>query len=129
MLIVKSLFPIHPLCAAIQSIQVVKRDLEKNTSIGVGRIVMASVFLHGTYDAALLFINQSWQRSGKENYFYEGSNGKVGVAILSGITSMVILATGFLYYFLKSKAQYNRLRGKPARAEVAGLSLESGFLA
>ena len=128
-LIVKSLFPIHPICAAIQSIQVCKRDLEKNSSIGVGRILFVSVLLHGSYDAALLFINQSWQRTKKDNYFYEGSsNGKVGVAVISGVTSMLILATGILYYLMKSSAQYSRLRGKSARVEGSGVSLESGFL-
>lgn len=92
--------------------------------------MLASVFLHGTYDAALLFISQSWERSGRENYFYEGSsNGKVGIAITSGSTSMVILVVGVLYYMLRSNAQYKRLRGKTARAEVAGISLESGLLA
>lgn len=129
-LVVKSLFPIHPLCAAIQSIQVCKRDMEKNSTIGVGKIIFASVLLHGTYDAALLFISQSWKRSGKENYFYEGSSdGKVGIAITSGVTSMIILSLGVLYYMIRSKAQYRRLRGKSARAEVAGISLESGLLA
>lgn len=128
-LIVKSLFPIHPLCAAIQSIQVCKRDLENDSSIGVSRIVLLSVLLHGSYDAALLFINQSWQRTKKDNYFYEGSsNGKVGVAVISGITSMLILATGILYYLMKSSAQYSRLKGKSARAKGSGVSLESGFL-
>jgi hypothetical protein len=128
-LLVKSLFPIHPLCAAIQSIQVCKRDLEKDSSIGILRIVLASVAMHGTYDAALLFLSQSWRRTHKENYFYEGSNGKVGVALMSGIVSMIILTLGALYYMIRSNAQYKRLRGKADRAEVAGISLESEFLA
>ena len=126
-LIVKSLFPVHPICAAIQSIFLCKRDLEKK-KMGVGRIVVASVILHGTYDAALLFINQSWERSHKENYFYEGTNGKIGIALISGVASMLILTTGILYYMVLSRAQYSRLQGKQQRTEVAGVSLESGFL-
>ncbi|KAL3794664.1 hypothetical protein HJC23_010092 [Cyclotella cryptica] len=128
-LAVKSLFPIHPLCAAIQSIQVCKRDLEKDTSIGVLRIVLSSVVLHGTYDAALLLLNHSWQRTHKENFFYYNSNGGVGVAVVSCVTLSLILATGYLYYIIRSRAQYSRLRGKPGLAEVGGISLESGFLA
>jgi hypothetical protein len=127
--VVKSLYPIHPLCAAIQSIQICKRDLEKDTSIGVSRTILSSVFLHGTYDAALLLLNQSWQRSRKEQYFYEGSNGNnIGTAAMSAIMSMLILATGFLYFMIRSQAQYSRLRGKQDRAEGAGI-LSLGILA
>jgi hypothetical protein len=128
-LAVKSLFPIHPLCAAIQSIQVCKRDLEKDTSIGVFRIVLSSVVLRGSYDAALLLLNHSWQRTHKENFFYYNSNRGVGVAVISCVTLFIILSTGYVYYFIRSRAQYSRLRGKPGPAEVGGISLESGLFA
>eukprot|EP00579_Thalassiosira_antarctica_P004050 CAMPEP_0201907662 /NCGR_PEP_ID=MMETSP0902-20130614/57645_1 /ASSEMBLY_ACC=CAM_ASM_000551 /TAXON_ID=420261 /ORGANISM="Thalassiosira antarctica, Strain CCMP982" /LENGTH=474 /DNA_ID=CAMNT_0048441821 /DNA_START=245 /DNA_END=1665 /DNA_ORIENTATION=- len=109
-LIVKSLFPVHPIAAAIQSIYVCRRDLEKDPSIGLGRIVLPSVIFHGTYDFALMIITSSWQRSHKEQYFYRGNTS--GVAIASFCVSFFIVLAGGLYYMFSSRAQYARLRGR-----------------
>mmetsp|Transcript_30987 Transcript_30987/g.41127 ORF Transcript_30987/g.41127 Transcript_30987/m.41127 type:complete len:340 (-) Transcript_30987:181-1200(-) len=50
----RSIFPVHPLCAAIQSIGVCRRDLEKEKHIQLGRIILPSVILHGTFDFSLM---------------------------------------------------------------------------
>ncbi len=55
-LLLRSIFPIHPLAAAIQSIGVCRRDLEGDKSIGLGRIIFPAVLLHGTYDFVLMLI-------------------------------------------------------------------------
>ncbi|KAL9186540.1 hypothetical protein ACHAXT_005778 [Thalassiosira profunda] len=109
-LIVKSLFPVHPIAAAIQSIYVCRRDLEKDPSIGLGRIVLPSLIFHGTYDFVLLTITSSWQRGHKEQYFYQGES-VTGVAAVSFGVSLLIVAMGGLFYWLRSRAQYARLQG------------------
>merc|ERR1719296_86692 len=71
LLIIRSLFPMHALCAAMQSISVIWRFIIRSNSkpdtmnenggydntIGVGRIVSSSVLFHGTYDAILFLLN------------------------------------------------------------------------
>merc|ERR1712161_130689 len=53
-LVARSFFPVHPLCAAIQSIGVCKRDLEVTKKIGIGRIISPAVLLHGSFDFVLM---------------------------------------------------------------------------
>ena len=52
-LIARSIFPVHPLCAAIQSIGVCKRDLEGQPGVGLGRIIAPAILLHGSFDFVL----------------------------------------------------------------------------
>ena len=122
----KSLFPVHPISAAIQSIYVCRRDLEKDPSIGLGRIVLPSVIFHGTYDFALLLITSSWQRSNNEAYFNQGGD-VTDVAILSFCTSLCIVLAGFAYYMISSRAQYARLRGESGDGGDTGASLDASF--
>mmetsp|Transcript_5482 Transcript_5482/g.12509 ORF Transcript_5482/g.12509 Transcript_5482/m.12509 type:complete len:257 (-) Transcript_5482:80-850(-) len=126
-LIVKSLFPVHPISAAIQSIYVCRRDLEKDPSIGLGRIVLPSIIFHGTYDFALLMITSSWQRSNKEQYFYQGGNDVTGVAIVSFCVSLFIVLTGGLHYMCSSRAQYARLRGESGNGGNNSALSEASF--
>ena len=53
-LYVRCLFPIHPICAALQSIGVCRRDLEKDKSVGIGKILFPAWLLHGCFDFALM---------------------------------------------------------------------------
>ena len=108
-LIVKSLFPVHPIAAAIQSVYVCRRDLEKDPSISLGRIVLPSLVFHGTYDFTLMMITSSWQRSSKEQYFNQSGN-VTGVAMASFAASLCIVLAGGLYYRISSRAQYARLQ-------------------
>jgi hypothetical protein len=103
------MFPVHPIAAAIQSVYVCRRDLEKDMTIGLGRIVLPSVVFHGTYDFALLAITSSWQKD--QNYFYQVEN-VTGVAIVSFCVSLFMVVAGGLYYMRISRAQYARLRGE-----------------
>ena len=111
-LIVKSLFPVHPIAAAIQSVYVCRRDLEKDPSISLGRIVLPSLVFHGTYDFTLMMITSSWQRSSKEQYFNQSGN-VTGVAMASFAASLCIVLAGGLYYRISSRAQYARLQHEP----------------
>jgi PrsW family intramembrane metalloprotease len=53
-LMIRCLFPIHPLAAGLQSIGVVRRDLERDASVGVGRIILPAWILHGSFDFSLM---------------------------------------------------------------------------
>ena len=53
-LYVRCLFPIHPMTAALQSIGVCRRDLEKDASVGIGRILLPAWLLHGFFDFSLM---------------------------------------------------------------------------
>ena len=53
-LYVRCLFPIHPMTAALQSIEVCRRDLEKDKSVGIGRILGPAWLLHGAFDFMLM---------------------------------------------------------------------------
>jgi RsiW-degrading membrane proteinase PrsW (M82 family) len=55
LLIIRSVFPVHQLCAAIQSIGVVRRDLEGNRDFQLGRIILPAILLHGMYDFVAIF--------------------------------------------------------------------------
>lgn len=44
-LLARSFFPVHPLCAAIQSIFVCRRDIEGDKKIGLGRIIFPAILL------------------------------------------------------------------------------------
>ena len=118
----------HAIAAAIQSVYVCRRDLEKDLSIGLGRIVLAAVMLHGTYDFALLMITSSWQRSHKEQYLNDGGNNVTVVAIVSFCVSLFIVGLGGLYYFFISRAQYKRLQGESSGVGVGANILATGLL-
>lgn len=96
--------------------------------MGLGRIVLPSIILHGTYDCALLLISNNWQRSNKENYFTSGGDGTTGVAVTSFIVSCAIVLTGIMYYFVRSRAQYMRLKTQAAGTTTSG-SMGEGLLA
>ena len=51
---VRCLFPIHPLAAALQSIGVCRRDLENDPKMQIGRILLPAWLLHGSFDFFLM---------------------------------------------------------------------------
>jgi len=53
--VLRCLLPIHPLCAAIQSIGIVQRDVELHPKWQLGRSIFPAILLHATYDFTLLF--------------------------------------------------------------------------
>ena len=114
----KSLFPVHPIFAAIQSVYVCRRDLERDHRVGLGRIVLPSVIIHGTYDVVLLLITSSWERTRKDLYFYNGDGGLSEVAIMYFVASLIIVLVGLAYYAKISRAQYKRLRDERASFDM-----------
>ena len=53
-LIARSVFPVHALAAAIQSIGVCRRDLEGDASHQLGKIIFPAWMLHGCFDFFLM---------------------------------------------------------------------------
>ena len=52
----RSALPVHSICAAIQSIGVVRRDVEQDADYKIGWALFPAVMLHGMFDFALLAI-------------------------------------------------------------------------
>ncbi|KAK1746814.1 hypothetical protein QTG54_002158 [Skeletonema marinoi] len=63
-LLFRSVFPVHALAAAMQSINMIKKFVEEpQNHIGVGRIILPAVLLHGTFDAILCPSRHTLKRS------------------------------------------------------------------
>ena len=112
LLLVRSLFPVHPIAAALQSIQVCKRDLE-NQKLKLGKIVLPGVLFHGSYDFLLLWIDYMGNRKGNYADYNDGAR------MLSRFVSFLVLIAGLVYYFRASKQQKRRLESLEIRAIVS----------
>jgi hypothetical protein len=58
-LVARSIFPVHPLCAALQSLGVVHRDVilpNGKQTYGLGRVLFPAWLLHGTFDFVLMAV-------------------------------------------------------------------------
>lgn len=115
-LMFRSLFPVHPLCAAIQSIGVCKHLLENDRSMRLGRIIFPAIILHGSYDFVIMFL--SFLANSNE----DGGGGEFWVTSLSLILSFASVLMGWMYYLKESKAQTNRLNRMDADKKFTGVS-------
>ena len=92
------LLPIHPVCAAWQSIGVSQRDLEHNRNYQLGWILLPAVFWHGLFDFALLLgpvlVENEW------------------VDVDEWLLPSVVLAIALLLLILNIIAQQVRLQGE-----------------
>jgi len=116
-LLVRSLFPIHPLSMAIQSIGVCKRDIEQERAqpqppqrrTNLGGIVKEAVLFHGLYDFFVLWIDFMAKRHG---VFYAGQDvnliRKIAIAASMSV-SACIMGSALLYYYIQAKRQRERL--------------------
>ena len=108
LLLARSMFPVHPIAAALQSIQVCKRDLE-NEKVRIGRIVLPGIIFHGFYDFMLVWIDYVGNRKGnyvdEDDSFGTESRSRKISKVMSGL----VLIAGLLYYFFASRQQRVRL--------------------
>jgi magnesium-transporting ATPase (P-type) len=103
-LFMRSLFPVHPLAAAIQSIGVVKRDLEgMQQHYSIGKILLPAILLHGTFDFSLMLISVIGQHSNNDE---DNDNDEeiisTNILIISLIclgVSILVVLIGICYYF------------------------------
>jgi hypothetical protein len=117
----RSIFPVHALAAAMQSINMIRKFVENETvnghRIGVGRIILPAVILHGTFDAVLMginvFVETSWDQ------YLEKNGGNVGeeapynailVNAVAWISITAIMLLGMAWYFRENRSQRNRLK-------------------
>jgi len=111
-LIARSLFPIHPIAAAIQSIGVCGRDLEKDPKMTLNRIVVFSVLFHGSYDFFIMWIDFIVSLDG--NYVIADDDSVMAsdasAELYSILVSFAILIAGVGYYVSESGKQRERLR-------------------
>jgi RsiW-degrading membrane proteinase PrsW (M82 family) len=118
-LIARSLFPVHPLCAAIQSIGVCKRDIEGNKRYGVGRIITPAVLLHGSFDFVLMLAafyeslklveEGGDQNEGTDESSNQPTEEDLAAELPSLISGLVFVILGSIYYGCASRAQNQRL--------------------
>jgi hypothetical protein len=122
-LLARSLFPIHPIAAALQSIGVCMRDLENNPNIRLGKIIAPAVLFHGFYDFSVMWLNYMGTRTG--NYVDEDDrisfSTAEGAEKISSIVSTLILISGMCYFTRESRKQRQRLANLDGES-VAGES-------
>ena len=114
-LLLRSLFPIHPLCAAIQSVGVVQRDIEQDKNYGIGRILLPAVLLHGAFDFVLMLMAliQASQKPDSDDDQAKPTDGEEQEGPLDFIAlgiSASLAVLGILYYVLVARYQRKRLQ-------------------
>ncbi|GKY91987.1 hypothetical protein MPSEU_000170300 [Mayamaea pseudoterrestris] len=116
----RSIFPIHALAAAMQSINMIRKFVETTEDdghrIGVGRIILPAVLLHGTFDAVLMGINvyieTSWDKYLEENDGNVGEDAPYNSIVVNAVAWLSITAimiTGLVWYFVQNRRQSSRL--------------------
>ena len=119
-LVARSIFPVHPLCAAIQSIGVCKRDIEGDKNYGIGRIILPAVLLHGLFDFVLMLAAfyeslKASEEGGEKNEGTDGTSGEVAeevdmaAELPSLISGFVFVIIGCIYFVFASRSQNQRL--------------------
>jgi hypothetical protein len=130
-LLARSALPLHSICAAIQSIGVVRRDVEQDSDYQIGWALLPAVALHGIFDFALLafsFVSyiESPDTDGpydisKDQYtdnnddqiaFVETEDDPETLAEQAfGFTiGLAITVVGVIYYMVEAKKQRGRLQ-------------------
>lgn len=119
-LIARSLFPVHPIAAALQSIKVCERDLEKKGNIGLGQIAFTGVLFHGLYDFLLMWIeflasrNANYVEDDDEDTFDEDFQ----TMWISFVSSIAVIIVALCYFFTESKKQRKRLHTMDRQSSV-----------
>jgi len=126
-LIARSIFPVHPLCAAIQSIGVCRRDLEGQRGVGIGRIISPAILLHGSFDFVLMVAAYLQQ----VEKIKEGNDDDSDIpkeddsdAVMSEediptlVFSFGMVLVGYIYYVWQSRAQTKRFIAMDRTAAV-----------
>ena len=120
-LLFRSLFPIHALAAAMQSINVIRKYIECDTDytrrIGVYRIILPAVIMHGSFDAVLLGINiyieTSWDSYLEENEGNFDANhppyNPILVNLVAWLSLICIMMAGLSWYYHENRQQRQRL--------------------
>jgi hypothetical protein len=135
-LLFRSLFPVHALAAAMQSVNVIRKFIEEpQNHIGVGRIIFPAVMLHGTFDAILLAITTYIEK--KYDQFYEnGGDDENGlpfnpllVNIVAWTSTISLMTIGYGWYLVQHRRQMRRLALIEAEIAQVGRSIGTRTIA
>ena len=105
----------------MHSINMIRKFVEgKNDNghrIGVGRIVLPAILLHGTFDAILMCINVYVETAW--DFYLEMTNGQIdpddppynvyAVNLVAWISISVIMLAGLIWYYRENRNQRQRL--------------------
>ena len=121
LLFFRSLFPVHALCAALQSTSIVRKFLENDDTvskrIGVGRIVLPAIFLHGTFDFVIMTVNICIDTySGYQKW----------INVIGGSSLIVIMVGGTIWYYVQNRQQCLRL--KTMGVEHHAVNVSKGYI-
>ena len=118
----RSIFPVHALAAAMQSVNMIRKFVETEDvnghRIGVGRIILPAVMMHGSFDAVLLGINVFIETSWDD--YMEANGGNIDennpspynpfiVNAVAWLSITMIMLTGFIWYYKENRSQRLRL--------------------
>ena len=122
-LVFRSIFPIHALSAALQSINMIRKFVESDGHnghrIGVGRILLPAVLLHGTFDAILMSVNfyqeRSWESYLKEHEgeIQQGDSGlykQLVANMTAGAGMTTVMVAGIMWFYREHRRQRDRLK-------------------
>ena len=108
-LVVRMLFPLHPIAAAIQSIGVVRKTIERETSLGMGRIVFPAIIFHGSFDFTLMLMAYMVHTNEEKNEKEDKAKQLALLAITFGF-SIFVMISGLVYYLRTAREQRRRLQ-------------------
>ena len=120
LLFFRSIFPIHALSAAMQSINMIRKfvefDNQNGHRVGVGRIVLPAIILHGSFDALLMGINvfvvtatdKFEAEYGVDETDIQPYNAFV-VNAIAWVSIIGIMMLGFWWYYRENRKQRERL--------------------
>jgi hypothetical protein len=122
-LLFRSIFPVHALAAAMQSVNMIRKfvecDDDNSHRVGVGRIILPAVIMHGSFDAVLLginvFIETAW-----DTYYVEANDDQIDdtsnppynpiiVNIVAWTSIICVMLSGLLWYYRENRNQRLRL--------------------
>jgi len=98
-LFVRSILPVHALAAAVQSVSVVEREVERKASMKVGNIVLPAVVFHGTFDLCIIVFATMSEFMGES----------IQLVLITLLAALVTMALGLFWYIRTSKNQLIRL--------------------
>jgi len=129
----RSIFPVHALAAAMQSVNMIRKFVETEDvnghRIGVGRIILPAVIMHGTFDAILLginvFIETSWDA------YMEANGGNIDeenptpynpliVNLVAWLSITFVMLAGLIWYYKENRSQRLRLIELEAHEKAMG---------
>ena len=121
-LLFRSIFPVHALSAAMQSINMIRKFIEEKhgaaRNMGVGKIIFPAILLHGTFDAILMcvnaFIEASWdsyyEDGGRDDdATYEAPFNVLLVNLIAAIGILGVMGLSFAWYTYQNRLQISRL--------------------